>query len=354
MKHAATVAALAALGAFPAHAGGVERSTQSIGILFEEGTYAELSFSAFNADVSGTALGGFSGDMTSGYGTYALSYKQALGENLDLALILDQPIGADVNYPAGTGYIAQGATAKLDSNAVTALLRYKLPSNISLIGGLRALQTEGTANLPYIPPGGYTLSTSAETDYGYVLGIAWERPDIAARVALSYNSAIEHDFTSVENGNPTSFGIEVPQSLNLEFQTGIAADTLLFGSVRWVDWTAFDIAPPLYVLGAGEPLVFYDHDIITYNLGVGRRFSDTWSGAVLLGYEEHKGDPVGNLGPTDGYTSIGFAATYTRAAIKITGGIRYVDIGDARTRNIGGVFDNNEGWGAGIRIGYQF
>jgi len=37
--------------------------------------------------------------------------------------------------------------------------------------------------------------------------------------------------------------IKTPQSVNLEFQTGIAKVTLLFGSVRWVDWTAFNIFP---------------------------------------------------------------------------------------------------------------
>ena len=63
-----------------------------------------------------------------------------------------------------------------------------------------------------------------------------------------------------------------------------------------------------------------------------RRFNETWSGAVTLGYEPSDGDLTGNLGPTDGMRSIGLAATYTRDNMKITGGIRYVDIGDAATR----------------------
>ncbi|MBK1636604.1 hypothetical protein [Rhodovulum adriaticum] len=363
-------AAAAALSASVAHAGGIERSTQSVGILFEEGNYAELSYSTFNPNVSGVGVDATppantgtnfpSGNMSPSYTTVTLAYKQALSDKLDVALILDQPIGADINYPGGTSYIASGATAEIDAMALTALIRYKLPSNFSVIGGVRALRTDGVADLPYIPFG-YTLSTTSETDFGYVVGVAWEKPEIAARVALTYNSSITHKFRASEQIGPIPFPTstlttEVPQSVNLEFQTGIAADTLLFGSIRWVDWTAFDISPAIYanpLLGLGA-LVEYDNDVITYNLGIGRRFSDQWSGALLFGYEKREGIPVGNLGPTDGFRSVGAAVTYTMGSTKITGGVRYVDIGSAVTRGINSNFRSNEGWGFGVRVGHAF
>lgn len=355
MRRVLMTAGALALGAGPAVAGGIERSTQSVAILFEQGRYAELNFGAFDPDVSGTVGGGAvsSGDMALGYGTISLGYKQALNDNIDLALILDQPIGADLNYAAGTGYPLGGSRASIDSHAITALMRYKMANNISLIGGLRALSTTGEVALSV---GGYTMDASRETDFGYVLGVAWEKPEIAARVALTYNSAITHDFDATEMGAIAStFETEVPQSLNLEFQTGIMADTLLMGSIRWVDWTAFEIAPPVYMSAPGAtPLVEYDNDTITYSLGVGRRFSETWSAAAILGYEKHHGDPVGNLGPTDGMKSVSLAATYTRDNMKVTGGIRYVDIGDAVTRTVGGNFTDNSGWGLGLRVGFSF
>ncbi|GAA0292934.1 hypothetical protein [Rhodovulum strictum] len=366
MKQVVTGFVLTAMGIGTAHAGGVERSTQSVGILFEQGTYAELSFGRFDGKVSGTsALLGptiASGDMAPGYNTFSLGFKQALSPALDLALILDQPIGAAVDYPVGTGYPIEGTTAELDSTAITALARYRFDNNVSLIGGLRAMKTSGQANLPFVLfPNPYTLDTSSETDFGYVLGIAWERPEIAARVALTYNSAITHNFDATESSHLTgglpvtsTFKTEIPESINLEFQTGIAADTLLFGSIRWVNWTEFTIDPDEYRNVYGNALVFYTHDVITYNLGLGRKFSDTWSGAVLLGYEETKGDRTGNLGPTDGFTSVGLAATYTAGSAKITGGVRYVDIGNATTRGLDGDFRGNSGWGFGLRVGYSF
>jgi long-chain fatty acid transport protein len=356
MKRILTGVAITALGTSGALAAGVERSTQSVAILFEQGSYAELNFGYLSPDVSGTVGGGLlgSGDMAPGYLSYSLGYKQALNDRIDLAVILDQPIGADVDYPLGTGYPLAGTTADLDSQAVTGLVRYRLPNDFSIYGGLRAQSVKGVVSLPFVA--GYTLETNRDYRLGYVVGAAWERPDIAARVALTYNSAITHTLDATEFGAPAgSFETEIPQSWNLEFQTGIMADTLLFGSIRWVEWSAFDIAPPAYIGLVGEPLVSYDSDRVTYTLGVGRRFSDTWSGAVTLGYEPRSGDLTGNLGPTDGYTSIGVAATYTSGNMRVTGGLRYLDIGDATVRPpIGAEFSGNNAIAAGIRVGYSF
>ena len=241
-----------ALGTTAAFAGGIERSSQSVAILFEQGTYGELSFSLVNPNVSGTVGGGAvsSGDMTPHYATFSLGYKQELNDKVDLALILDQPVGAKVAYPTGTGYPFQGSTADLESLAVTGLLRYKMPSNISVYGGVRLQSVSGDVAIPLF---GYTMSAKPDYSAGYVVGVSWEKPEIAARVALTYNSEIKHTFEVTENGNPSlPFSSTVPQSVNLEFQTGIAANTLLFGSVRWVDWAVFDITPVGFGASAGR------------------------------------------------------------------------------------------------------
>lgn len=368
--------AIAALGAGAVHAGGVERSTQSVGILFEQGTYAEVSVGHVAPDVSGVQAtdflvfppGGESGDMTGDYTTWTLGFKTDLSDRLSMALVLDEPIGADVNYGADTGYayggsslVFGGSTATLDSSGITAMLRYKLPSNFSVYGGVRYMRTEGEVSLF----NGYRMSVDAAEDFGYLVGVAWEKPEIAARIALTYNSAITHDFDAQEQRaigpvQDTSFSTEIPQSLNLEFQTGIAKDTLVFGSIRWVEWTAFDITPEVYEDAFADSLVDYANDTITYTLGLGRKFSDNWSGAVTFGYEKENDDYSGNLGPTDGYTSVGLAATYTTGNVKITGGARYIWIGDAETESpllpgeTFGEFRDNTGVAFGMRVGYTF
>lgn len=383
MKHLAITAGMLAFGATAALAGGVERSPQSVAILFEEGNYAEFNLGRARPDVSGNQQfpvpnGPSSGDMAGDFNTLGLGLKMQLNDRLDLGLVLDEPVGADVSYPF-TAYPYAGSTAEITSHAVTAYLRYRLPANVSLIGGLRAIRTRGEVALF----NGYTMNTSTETDYGYVLGVAWEKPEIAARVALTYNSAVTHDFASVETVAGfgtfnTAFATTIPQSVNLEFQTGVAADTLVFGSIRWVDWTAFDISPPVYMDPQGnpfgDPLVEYHDDTITYTLGIGRKFSDTWSAAAFVSQENGSGGYAGNLGPTDGSTALGLAATWTRGKVKITGGLRYVLIGDAKTEvpALFGVpaetcgtagdedcgtfstFRNNRALAAGLRVGFNF
>lgn len=363
MKNILMTASAVALGAGAAVAGGVERSTQSVAILFEKGNYAELSFGFASPDVSGITqvpvgpfpAGAASGDMAPSYSTFSLGYKQALSDRLDVAVVIDQPIGANVDYPGTFGvstYPLAGATAELTSTAVTGLVRYKFPNRFSVIGGLRAEAVKGVVSIPLVA--NYTLETNRDYEFGYVIGAAWERPDIQARVALTYNSEIAHTLESTEFGVPTgTFETVVPQSVNLEFQTGISRkyQLALMGSVRWVDWSAFKIDPPAYP--QPEPLVEYQSDRVTYNLGLGKRFNDAWSGSVMLGYESSNGDTTGNLGPTDGFKSIAVGAQYTSGNMKISGGVRYVDIGDATT-GIGARFTDNSAIGVGVKVGFTF
>ncbi|MDV4168076.1 OmpP1/FadL family transporter [Rhodovulum sp. FJ3] len=357
--------ALGLLSAQSVYAGGVERSSQSTAILFEEGTYAEFSFGFVSPSVSGVQDGTTTstGDVAHSFTSPSLGYKTKLSDNIDVALIIDQPLGADITYAGDPAYPLDGSSAVLDSLAVTALIKYRFDNNISVYGGLRNQAGSGDVTVS-LGPVNYDLQTTTESDFGYVAGIAWEKPEIAARVALTYNSAINHDFVGTETlfGSTTStpFETEVPQSVNLEFQTGIAADTLLFGSVRWVDWTEFDVAPAQFVGLLGSPLVSYDEDVFTYNIGIGRRFNENWSGAISLGYEESQGGFTSNLGPTDGFTSLSVGATYTTGNIEITGGARYIWIGDATTQNplaTGtplGQFEDNSGLAVGFKVAYTF
>ncbi len=355
-----------------ASAGAIDRSTQSISMIFETGNYVELTFGYLTPDVSGTevpALGGQSSDnMYGDYSTGSLSFKTAINENVDIGFIIDKPFGADTSYPLGTGYFAQGTTADLDTTAYTALLKYRFQNNFSLIGGIRYQTLAADAFIPFLTPAPgfsapYRVVGSEDGGWGYVLGAAWEKPEIAARVSLTYNSAIDYELptteTSVFGSVDSTTKTSTPQSVNFEFQTGIAKDTLLFGGIRWVEWSDFVVSPPSYAaLAGGQDLIFYEGDVATYTLGIGYRFNEVWSGAVTYVHD----DPIGgyslNLGPVDGYDSIALAASYTNGAIKVTGVVRYFALGDTQTR-LGALapatnFEDNDAIGVGLRIGYSF
>ncbi|MDJ0641119.1 MAG: outer membrane protein transport protein [Paracoccaceae bacterium] len=365
MHRILTSTAALALTAGIATAGGVERSVFSSSFLFEEGSYAELSFGIGDPSVSGvlaTGLGPLaSGDMASGFQTYSLAYKRDLNDKWTLGIVLDQPIGADVAYPVSAApYPFAGAGADLNSFAVTGIAKYQATDAVSVYGGLRFQQVSGTVSgvpvtSPPAPGTPFDLDAANSTEIGYVIGVAWEKPEIAARVALTYESERTHTFDTQETFGaigpiPGTMDTTIPQAVTLEFQTGVAEDTLVFGSVRWVEWTAFDITPP----NLGAALVSYADDRTTYTLGVGRRFNETWSGAVSISHEETTSSPVGNLGPTNGFSSVGLGATYTMDNMKISGGVRYVDLGDATTTTIGSRFTDNSAIVGGIRIGFSF
>lgn len=344
------------VGTLSAQAGGIERSAFNPGFLFEAGNYFELSFGAVSPDVSGVALAANSGDMASSYTTISGSVKYQITDQFALGIVVDQPVGVDVAYPGGTGYFFSTSSAEVSALQLSVIGHYRFSPNFSVYGGLRSQRVEGTVdnvnlgaatgNLPT-----YDMTTSAEVDYGYVIGAAYERPDIALRVSLSYISEITHSFEASDSfGAGAGFSSTVPQGLNLDFQTGIAADTLLFGSIRWRDWSEFQIVPRGTIALAGN----YE-DTISYSLGVGRRFSDSFSASASVGYEPAAGGLSGNLGPTDGYKSLTLAAVYTMpTGMKMTVGASHGWIGDATTSGIGGQFTDNTFTAVGVRVGYSF
>ncbi len=357
----ATLGALV-MTAGAAAAGGIERANQSVGVIFETGNYAEFSVGRVMPDVSGVAvpaLGGFpSGNMALDFTQLGGAIKFKLGENLDAAIIFDQPFGADASYPLVPGYFARGTTAELTTNDVTGVLKYRLPSNISVYAGVRYEVMDAQASIPFA--GGYTVSGARDGGVGYLIGAAYEKPEIALRVALTYNSEVKHSLATTEFGaSRPETAVNSPQSVNLEFQTGVAANTLVFGSVRWVDWTSFVISPAVYstVVSPGNPLVSYASDTVTYTLGVGRKLNEHWSVAASLGYEKPTGDSSSNLAPADGKRSVTLAAIYATGNMKITGGVTYVDVGDTFTE-LGGAtaanFTGNQAVGVGVKVGFSF
>lgn len=337
-----------------ATAGGLDRSGQSIGVIFEDGDYAELSFGSVSPSITGVAvapLGGTSsGSIAPDYTQFGLAYKTQLNDQLSLGIIFDQAFGADVAYDTA-GYVFNGATATVESRAVTALLRYEINSSFSVHGGVRYLEANGIYAVPALPPalGGtpaYTSTYSEGTGTGFVAGAAYERDDIAMRIALTYASEIE---LSTLEGTAGDLNTTLPESINLDFQTGIAADTLLFGSVRYVAWDGFSLDDTL--VGS---ILSYDADVITYNVGVGRRLTDKLAASFSVGYERSTGEVTGNLGPTDGFISYQVGAAYTMDnGVEVSGGVRYVDIGDATT-TIGSTFADNSAVGVGLKVAYSF
>jgi long-subunit fatty acid transport protein len=354
MKKITTAGAILLMTTSIATAGGLDRSGQGIGAIFEDGDYAELSFGSVMPSVSGVGLsGGFvpgtsTGNVTPSYIQLGMAFKTQVNEQVSLALIYDQPFGADVDYDTGSSYILSDTNAQVESHGVTALVRYEINPTFSLHGGMRYVQANGVYDRALAP----SVATAYDSTYstgggvGYVIGGAYERDDIALRVALTYSSEIDLEL----DGTSGNLSTTLPESVNLDFQTGIAADTLLFGSVRYVAWDGFSLDDSI-----DGSILSYDDDVYTYNIGVGRRLSDSFAVSFAVGYEKSTGETTGQLGPTDGYISYQIGGAYTMDnGVEISGGVRYVDIGDAVTEGIGGDFSDNDAVAVGLKVAYNF
>ncbi|MEL6640365.1 MAG: outer membrane protein transport protein [Pseudomonadota bacterium] len=346
-------------------AGGLDRATLSPGILFEDGRTVQLSFGSVQPDVTGSAAtpaGALdSGNVGVDYTTFGTALKFDVDDKVSVAIIIDNPYGADVSYPAGTGYPLAGSEAAIDSTGITVLGKYQFNENVSAYFGPRAVTMDGFAQI-VTAAGLYDATYAEDTAYGYVVGAAYERPDIALRVSLTYTSELEfsHDTTivGVPDAAVENTEFTIPQSVNLEFQSGVAADTLVFGGVRWSEWTVTEINSFGF---PGNPLVSYENDVITYSLGVGRKFTENFSAAVSVSYEEQQGGIASNLAPTDGSTSISLGGTYDFGnGLEVTGGVRYIMVGDAETELatpfgvLSPQFEDNSATAFGIQVAYKF
>ncbi len=353
------VPGLLALVASPALAGGIERNPQSMNILFQEGNYLEFGATYGRPRVSGEGPGSRlgTGNIARSFFNGSLSFKGEINDQLSYAIILDQPFGADTLYPSRPNLA--DLSGKLDNTMLTGVMRYQFGNGFSAHAGLRSSWLSGSVALPFVSD--YEMSTKTDQAFGYLVGVAYEVPEIALRVALTYNSKIKHSFDAVENATAlpepvdSTFSTNLPQSVNLEFQTGVVEDTLIFGSVRWVNWKDFEIDPDAFsAISPTGPLVSYDKNSTTYTLGVGRRFNENWSGSVSLSHDTGNGSTTGNLGPVGTRNSIGLGLSYTKDSVTISGGVQYSRLGNVTTRQVDNRFRNNSAIGAGLRIGYSF
>lgn len=342
-----------------ASAGGIERLAPSTRILFEEGRYLEFAFNYVDPDLDGEGGGvevapgvvfpisGTTGDIFDSFTTFGVAYKADLNEQFSYSVSIDQPYGIRTEYPEG---FYQATSANIDSVTATGIVAYDPVPNVKLYAGLRVQRMEATGAVPFL--GGYAVETDADIGFGYMVGAAYERPAMAQRVALTYYSAIEHEFDTTEFGAMDStLTVETPQQLSLELQTGVSPTMLLYGSVNWSAWTDFVIDPTFYP--PNTPMAVYEEDSFSFTLGLGKQITETVSGAVQVSHELSNGGVITTLGPVDGSTLLSAALSYEQESYRITGSVTHGWLGGAENE-LGTRFDDGTVWAFGLRLGFKF
>lgn len=275
----------------------------------------------------------------------------------------------------------EATKVEVRSESLTALMGMKFGQNkeFQVYGGPVAQRLKADVKLrgdAYSFATGYNLNVNPDTDYGWVAGLQYSKPEIALKAALTYRSEIDHSVTASEfmplaalvEANPqqdTRMEVTTPESVNFDFQTGINPTTLATAKVRWVPWSDFAITPPLYNSTTtnkdylqGLNLVDYDDDQWQVELGLAKRVADNLAVSGTVGWDSGAGNPVTSLGPIEGYYSVGLGAKYDfNKNWAVSAGGKYLMFGDAKGQipsgDIVSKFEDNDGFALGVKLSYQ-
>jgi long-chain fatty acid transport protein len=339
-----------------AQAGGLERGGYNIDLLFDPARFASEASVAYvmpqrelknvvdidtrNPDpVTGASRGG--GNLnglpnsirdTESYAIPRIGIKAGFGDNIDCMADYSQPWGAHTNPGTNWAGANSNIETKIDSDNFAATCSYKTgmgKGQIRFIGGVFYQEVSGFKERQVIPdiftPGnGIGRLELAGNGVGWRAGVAYEIPEIAFRTSLVYNSEVDlGDITGVldlsqVNGRvvPVVGTQAMPDSVEFKVQSGIAPGWLAFGSVKWVDWSAFQEVS-FCAVGAPGPcttanditaLELLYRDGWTVSTGLGHKFNDQWSGAASISWDRGTSTTVGTQ--TDTW-SLSAGASYT-------------------------------------------
>ncbi|KAA0970703.1 long-chain fatty acid transporter [Aureimonas fodinaquatilis] len=344
----ASLLTLASLSA--AQAGGFQRSTADTDILYEPGMVSMRTGMTYVSPERGfDSINGVSGSWNNYTGSYNLptaslkfgdgpvacagSYAESFAAEADYSSL---PGGAQPISTTGS----RVQSLEFNSNEWSATCRLSYEADVgrfSLLAGLfvEDFNFQGTSlgaaptgrtgpgGAPVLVPVALSVDTSNSYETGYRVGFAYEKPEIALRAQVLYRSEIKHDRpegtgyavttgdafiinpatggtvilppspllpvgTQVSSGTAFQNTVISPQSLYVNFQTGIAEGTLLVGSFRWTDWSTNRNVLTSYVSAIGTSVnnsPYYWDDGYTATIGIGKAFNENISGLVTLGYD---------------------------------------------------------------------
>ncbi|KAA3506731.1 OmpP1/FadL family transporter [Agrobacterium tumefaciens] len=363
------VASIAAVT--PSLAGGLERGGYNIDLLFDPSDYVLDSSATFVAPqrkiknaVDRNALNGVntgaSTDDSESYWVPRIGIKAAFGDAVDCMADYSQPWGAHTKPGRNWAGANENIETKVESDNYALTCSYKFDlgqGRLRLIGGAFYQELSGYKERQVVPdaavPGTGVGRLDLEANgWGWRTGIAYEIPEYALRASLVYNSEVKlDDITGTLNLSqvnglvlPVHGAQDMPDSLEFKFQTGIAPDWLVLGSVKWTDWSQFSKIPfcSLSVsnctLAAGLTTLDLGYrDGWTISGGVGHKFNDQWSGAVTLTWDRGTSQGFGTQSDT---WTVGAGVSYSptkNVELRLAGAVGLLTSGSSGPVTLDGI-----------------
>lgn len=263
------------------------------------------------------------------------------------------------NNPATT--YAPSADADLDS--MTLMATYAISDEISILGGFT--QNSLKAFTLRTLAGAYQVNGASSN--GYVIGAAYSIPDIALRAEILYqpSSSLTTDGTYVGLAAlPLTASIKRPETITLNFQTGIAEGTLLTASVHNAKWSGAPVT-----VDTGNPLADINEtfdDSTKYSVGLARKINDKW--AISAGYSREEGggsEATSLFTLSNGSQDVSIGARYTVSDnVNISFGVSYKMFGDVTVDNAAAravlvgvdpiTYSGNTATTFGLKVGMSF
>ncbi len=302
-----------------AHAGGWNRGEADTDILYEDGDYVMRGGAIYVSPHRkfATINGANATDdrYSQDYWIPSLAAKFKVSDNFACAFTYTQPFGADADYgadaqAAGATISGLGASHKdFITNEYGATCDINMQAGkgrVHLLGGVFLQDFNYTAikGQNFIHPiagplaGEGTLSLEDKSAFGYRLGVAYDIPEYALRAQLMYRSAVEHDanigsYDVTYGGSPVAqydaYGSgTLPQSVKLSLQSGVAPGWMVYGSVKWTDWSVMKQLD--YNVGGADNSDIYNwKDGWTINAGVAHAFNEKIAGTVNVMWDSGVG-----------------------------------------------------------------
>ena len=367
-----------------AAAGGWEASRLDSGFIYKEGSYAELSYASLAYDIKATATNGSANienkKISKAQTRMAGAFKMSYGEfdigmtSYNSGAIQMQGGAGSLGTVADATYVPDG-DAKLNSTSLIG--RYSVSDTFSVLAGA----TQNSLQKSQIKTIMGTYDIKSKSEMGYIYGLTYEQPDIALRLELllqpkstikansAYTKSTNADTfaTALSGGLITSVApdpsftttLNRPEMLTLNFQSGIAADTLLYGFIHKASWKSAQINATTTTAGSSITSVSSDFsDSTAYSVGIARKISDIL--ALTAAYTSEAGG--GKTGTslftqTNGYQGISIGARYTVDKMTVSAGYSYNNVGDVTISSSSATqatYKNNAVSALGFKVGFAF
>jgi long-subunit fatty acid transport protein len=392
---ALSMAMIAICSAGSVVAGGIEFDRLPMSMMFETGNYVSLAYRSTSIDASDNVYSP-NGSMYVTTSTITPSFKYQINDKISVGLTSYQSANVNLSYVGKGGPFAAvtfnalnaalpeaalpEANLSLTAHTTALIAGYNINESISVLAGLKRNEAEASGDIISNPYGEFVASKG--TDNSYVVGVSFSKPEIALRVTAYYESRV--DITHAMSATGAVAGVNLlagagtfadttsalPETLTIDFQTGIAADTLLFGSIKRALWSKahiFMYDGPTTAGGMAAGLSYADAltmvqktthtNCTTLNLGLGRKLTDKWAVSASVNYEKGTaGSGTSLLTTTNGQKGITLGGKFTNGQMTVTGGVNYTQLGDKTVTSFAGAgnFTNNSSTTIGLKVGYNF